>query len=33
MHGPKFNSNTTVSYNAAKVASPDSNGVDGILVP
>lgn len=33
MHGPKFNSNTTVSYNAAKNASPDNIGVDGMLVP
>jgi len=33
MHGPKFNSNTTASYNAAKAANPDDNGIDGIFVP
>lgn len=33
MHGPKLNANTTTSYNAAKAASPDNSGIDGILVP
>lgn len=33
MHGPKFNANTTASYNAAKNATPDNNGIDGIVVP
>jgi hypothetical protein len=33
MHGPKFNANTTTSYNAAKAATPDASGIDGILVP
>ena len=33
MHGPKFNANTSASYNAAKNANPDDSGIDGIFVP
>jgi hypothetical protein len=33
MHGPKFNANTTTSYDAAKGATPGTTGIQGILVP
>ena len=33
MHGPKFNANTTASYNIAKNANPDNTGIDGLFAP
>lgn len=32
MHGPKFDSRTNAVYNAARNATPDAMGIDGIIV-